>query len=312
MFLTARILFLNEKDYIWYALKSVYDAVDAIVVVEGCIEEYGNVKSMVSSEGLSTDGSDREVNRFIKDDDPDHKVNYSRIGFVKNYAELANIALDFFPEETTHFLNIDADEVYKAEDVLRVKKLFEEFSGLCGVEIDRIHFYLDFWTRRISSQVKLESTGGTKFRKFYPEEYYPERGAEHMPQLHGDPVMDLWLPWWEDDLGRGIKTALEKGLDGITLRRYMMPQYHYGWVRSEAKMMERLVQTMRRVDVYSGKGEFADMSDAELVEYAWLYNPVCTGVIGDVDILEPFVDEHPEVMKTHPYYGMHKEDFGWP
>ncbi len=330
MYLTARILFLNEADYIWYVLKSMYDAVDCIVVVEGCIEEYGKTEGFYSDAGLSADRSFHEVMSFIENDDQDGKIAYQRYGFAKNYAELANFAVRFFPQETTHFLNVDADECYKASDILRVREMFSDYPGLCGVAVDRIHFYLDFWTRRIAKKMaKLEPTGGTMFRKFYPGEYYPDKSAEHNPQLNGKKLTSLWLPWTTPgDIKKGIETAKEQGLDGITLRQRVLPQYHYGWVRRPDKMLERTLQTYRRSDRYSGKNEWEQLSDEDLKEFIQLYNPIWTGILPDSDVLEKFPlanvqgirsdqisfglpDEHPLPMKDHPFFGMQRRDFGW-
>lgn len=312
MFLTARILFLNEEDYIWYSLKSIYDAVDCIVVVEGCIEEYGKTSKYISEDGHSIDNSDVQVQRFIAEDDPQKKVRYEREGFVKNYAELANKALRLFPKETTHFLNVDADEVYKAEDIQKVKDLFEKYPKLCGVAVDRVHFYLDFWTRRVSTKMdKLGPTGGTMFRRFYPGEHYPDKSAEHNPQLNGKPLTTRWLPWTTWNIEAGVKDAKRRKLDGITLRQRVILQYHYGWVRKQEKMLERVIQTYRRSDRYSGKGQWNNLSDEELAEYVQTYNPIWTGILPDEDRLIPFKGQHPEVMKQHSFFDLRKEDFGW-
>lgn len=312
MFLTARILCLNEEDYIWYSLKSMYDAVDRIIIVEGCTEQYGKTKNYVTNWGLSIDNTAQEIERFMTEDDPETKVVHLRYGFAKNYAELANRAVELIPKETTHFLNVDADEVYKAEDIQKVKNLFEKYPRLCGVAVDRIHFYLDLWTRRRSAKAEiLEGTGGTMFRRYYQGESYPDKSAEHNPQLNGKPLTDRWLPW-HDNIKVGIETSLRiKNCDGITLRKRMMPQYHYGWVRNQEKMLERVIQTYRRSDRYSGIGRWDDFSDQELAEYIQTYNPVWTGILPDEDQLVPFEGKHPEPMKEHPFYNIRKEDFGW-
>ena len=313
MFLTARILFLNEEDYIEYVIRSIYPAVESIVIVEGCIEEYGKTSGQYTPDGLSTDRSSELINDFITAEDPDGKIKYSQYGFAKCYGELANFAVTLIPHQTTHFLNVDSDEVYCPKDILGIKGLFSKFPGLCGVAVDRMHFYLDFWILRHNVQAKkLEVTGGTMFRKFYPGELYPEKRAEHNPSFAGKSMTHFWHPWWEDDLEKGIAVAKKENLEGITWRRKVMPQFHYGWVRQLEKMTERLVQTYRRVDAYSGSNKYTSMTDEALIEFLQLYNPVFTGVGDSEDTLQNYVDRHPDVMRAHPFYGMRKEDFGWP
>lgn len=311
MFLTARILFLNEEDYIQYILRSIYPAVECIVIVEGCIEQYGKGLEY-APEGLSTDRSEELINAFIQNEDPDGKVIYHRHGFARNYGELANVAVALIPGRTTHFLNVDGDEVYSPMDIARTKQLFKIYPGLCGVAVDRLHFYLDFWTlRRNKKAEKLGPTGGTMFRRFYPGETYPDKGAEHNPRLDGERLVEYWLPWWEDDVEKGIRLAKEKGFLGITWRRKMMPQFHYGWVREERKMIERLLQTYRRVDAYSGRGLYSSMDDEELIEFIRLYHPMFTGIDDPDNVLEEYLGKHPEVMKEHPFHELYKEDIGW-
>jgi hypothetical protein len=313
MFLTARILFLNEEDYLREAVLSVYPAVDRVVILEGCIREYGKVEGRVTREGLSVDRSAEILHRLIRDEDPEKKIEYVRYGFAENYAALANAAVKLIPLGTTHFLNIDADEVYRASDILQVREMFEAHEGLCGVAVERIHFYLDFWTVRWNKKMRqLEPVGGTMFRRFYRGERYPERAAEHNPQLDGAPITARWLPWTALNIRDGIAEARSQGLDGITLRRRVVPQFHYGWVRGVRKMKERVVQTMRRTDAYSGQHRWKGRSDAELIEYSEMYNPIWTGVLSGGDELGEFEGVHPQIMRAHPFYHFRRTDFGWP
>ena len=76
-------------------------------------------------------------------------------------------------------------------------------------------------------------------------------------------------------------------------------------------MLERVVQTYRRIDAYSRTGAWADKTDDELKELIKMYNPVWTGVLPEGEELVPFEGEHPSVMKSHPFYRLKKEDFGW-
>lgn len=313
MYLTARILFLNEEDYLPYAIRSIYPVVDAIVIVEGCIREYGMVSGRYTEEGLSVDNSALIVRQIQEYEDPDRKVIFVQHGFASNYGVLANHAIDLIPRQTTHFLNVDADEIYSPQDIQSVKDLFEAHPRLCGVAVDRIHFYLDFGTVRKNRKAsKLGPIGGTMFRKYYKEEYYPGKNAEHNPFIGNQRLMSLWFSWHGANIKEGIDQANRAGNQyGISLRRRLIPQFHYGWVRHCEKMLERVMQTYRRVDAYSGKNQYTEMTDGQLAEHIQTYHPVWTGMLSDAEELVPFEGEHPDVMKKHPFYWRKREKFGW-
>lgn len=130
----------NEESFIWYTLKSIYNAVDYIRVVEGAVENQVNA----TRDGHSTDKTVEIIKDFIEKEDPDKKVLLIQID--KPWKNLEEIKQQFLKQNVFGEWNLisDADEIYKESDIKLLKKLIEinptasEFVPLF------LHFYGDF------------------------------------------------------------------------------------------------------------------------------------------------------------------------
>lgn len=60
----------NEEYYIYRALKQAYPFVDELVISEGCLSPFGGLSAH------STDGTRKEIERFIEREDKDKKVRF--------------------------------------------------------------------------------------------------------------------------------------------------------------------------------------------------------------------------------------------
>ena len=113
---------LNESDYLFNSLMSVYPHVDRIVIVEGCSKFMKEIApGSITEEGLSTDGTTKIIENFP---DPEDKIIHVKKGLVD-----ASVA-DGLMNEFWNYLDqgdimwvIDGDEVWYGWAVQRIKEL---------------------------------------------------------------------------------------------------------------------------------------------------------------------------------------------
>lgn len=129
----------NGEEFIEYTLKSIYDEVDFIRIVEGAVANQVNA----TEDGHSTDRTVEIINNFIKEHDKDNKVQLVQIDRpYKNLEEMKQTFLDY-AVRGEWLLICDVDEFYKPEDVALLRKAIEykpmasEFVPLF------LHFYRD-------------------------------------------------------------------------------------------------------------------------------------------------------------------------
>lgn len=217
--LTATMICLNECDYIWASLMSIYSVVDKIIIVEGATK-YA-IKDMVSPTGLSTDGTPMLIQAFIDAYDIKGKIKYIRVGFVNDKTELRNRCLEHVPEGTSYLLIVDGDELYMEEDVKKAVKTMIETDALMGQAK-----HLMFWG---STHNLLEPADGS--------DHYVMRLLKYAPGMfyksHLDPFLDPTTSYFADP-SRVIK------IDELRL-------FHFGEVKDKRKIVLKRWERLRQM-----------------------------------------------------------------
>lgn len=124
----------NEKDFIEFSLKSIYDYVDKIIVIEGAWAE--NYK--VNGHMRSTDGTIRLLRDFP---DPDNKITL-RFHNEDSQLKQRDCVFDYFPQGDHWLWIVDGDEVYKQEDILKLKNILQNTNAE-GIKINSYTFVND-------------------------------------------------------------------------------------------------------------------------------------------------------------------------
>ena len=160
--ITAGIIVLNGRDTIRLALRSIYDFVDKIVIVEGAVEDYARVNSdMVfvdrgkpkQTDYDSIDGTFEEIAKCIDEFDP-----YGKIEVVpppdgrywKNKAEMQNAIAERI--DTDLYLKVDSDEIFTESDVEYLKRHFILDERLTCIQILKHEFWKSLKTVAIGGQ----------------------------------------------------------------------------------------------------------------------------------------------------------------
>ena len=134
------IQMLNEEEFAPLVLRSIYDQVDRILVIEGAVAN--NPRS--TSDGHSIDKTREVLADFKKNHDPKKKVVVISINkHWKNLEEMKQTFLDMSIPGDWILIN-DADEIYKPEDIARLRRAIELNPQACEFVPNFLHFYRDF------------------------------------------------------------------------------------------------------------------------------------------------------------------------
>lgn len=320
------MIVVNEADWVWWSLKSVYDSVDHIVIVEGVSKDTWMEFDLFTPDGLSTDGTQEEIKRFIEQEDPDHKIEYAQVGFQDTIGALRDIALHLCPSDSDYILVVDADHLYDESQLRHVKFLCEKYPNIRTVFAEQLIFFQDMHHILTIGQEYLRPYGHHLSCFFY--RYNPElRYKSEIPFFDHQLEPDGWLhPQQEVSL-----TTLPKSSDDVAVYPPQFQFWHFGWMgRRESFERHLLGTTWRRIlrikwlqehDPEKAKEiegsywmQFVGMTAEEILDYHHLYHKIWTGLYDDKvdEKLIPYTGIYPldGLIQTHPFWGKSRHWFG--
>jgi len=142
--ITFGIIVLNGEPFTRYCLASLYPFAHEIIVIEGGHED---AKSVCTPDGHSVDGTLEALYKFKNEEDSENKLTIvTRDGFWPKKDELGRDRTPqsrAYAERATgeYLWQIDIDEFYKREDMLRILKMLSENPSISAVTFP----FLNFW-----------------------------------------------------------------------------------------------------------------------------------------------------------------------
>ena len=203
---------LNEDEYIDKSLRSVmkHPAVKKVAVVEGSVRKFAHA---ASKSGLSIDNTREKVLDVLQDDE-EGKIIYDRYGWAFDKSELRNRAIDLLGDAIDYVLVVDADELWKTEDLDRLIGYFMK-------NLDKTVFwpsFYHFWKKK--SQVAVGSQWDMPLFRCFKYSDKSFRFKEH----HLPP---------RNEKGDLATSQGEVFLDDVFV-------YHYGYMKSDERVQEKI------------------------------------------------------------------------
>lgn len=271
MFWTARYAVFNEEDYIIPSLRSIYDSVDSIVIVEGILpfieEKY------YTEEESSIDNTVQLIKDFQEYEDPDKKITFHQIGVIPgkdSKGDLNRAIYNLMDPRTEGFISIDGDELLKKDEISRAKEYFERSPSLLAVRMTDLMFWQDFnhilvfdGMRSVTRMFRYQKNGG------YRGIFYQNEEGVSIDRIRDSRVIDL---------------------------SHFFSKYHFGWVREKSKIIEKRVRTLRN-SVIRGHPNLVistSLSKEELEREAYLQCKLYT------EEYDPYVNERVVEYKGTP------------
>lgn len=327
MVITALMVVINMEDWVRWALRSIYPAVDHIIITEGVAEDKWEDFSLFTRDGLSTDRTPDEIEDFMREEDPDHKVVWERVGFQRSMSFLRDMNLQLCPDDTDFCLVADADHIYDFEQLLRVKGLCEDFPGIRTVYMNQLLFFLDM-------DHVLEI--GKEYQKLYGHHLsnFFFRWAPNLKYSREASFVDNQLlpSGWLHPKSEVTYKELRSLSYDVAVYPPQFRCYHMGWVGRQETIEVHLLKTVwsrtlrMRWLLENAPGKITDadrrnwmpfvgMSRDEIIDYQRLYHKIWTGIFDD-SVRERLVSykwpSHlKELLSQHPFWGKNREWFGF-
>lgn len=286
--IVACYIVLNEADYIFHSISSIYPVVDKIIIVEGATQ-YA-VKDVVSPVGLSTDGTPQLIQAFIDHVDLEGKVKWVRAGWVSSKTDLRNRCLEHLPPNTSFILRIDGDELFMAEDL---KNAIKEMLKTNALVAQARH--LMFWG---STELLLESV---------PDPDYVDVLYRYSPTMFYRDHMELMLdpnhPYREDPT-RIIRP------EGFRL-------FHMGHVKDVRKIILKRWERLRQLQIeaqHIPHFQYLKQKDdyrlyVEAISHCKAFN--LANIDTRCESVMPYSGPWPESLISHMHHKMPPSFFGF-
>lgn len=196
MKIAAGIIIFNSDFVLKQVLDSIYPYMNQILISEGCVKYWAD-------KGFTT-STDKTNEILANYPDPDHKITVVH-GTYTEKTEQCNAYMQHVQHDTDYVWNIDADEVFKANDIEKIIELLEK-EKYTSVGFRSFSFYGGFDRYLTGFEQEHEFL---RIRKYYPGAMW----ANHRP-----PTIEL--PAGE----------VKKHLSFETLAAMGIFMYHYSYV----------------------------------------------------------------------------------
>ena len=294
---------LNGGEYLWYALKSVYDFIKdsggQIIIIEGSTQ----YAKMVSEDGHSIDNTKDIIEGFKKDSD-DGFIIYKRVGKVENKQILRNTYFEVIrnlPKEKQPdwILMLDDDELYKKEDLQRLDNFLSNNPNYEYVFNPQRWIWKDFKTEAYSSEnTSLKQIKqGTRIDKLFYDAVGTRlrQGQYHERIFKWNPgIKHISHSVITDKEGRDI--YIDPYYESKRIVFPGCPRYHYGYMTTTQRMGERFQYYEKRdksKEVSSKNALWQDNYGSYLLRGKPANS--CT-------MIREYFGDHPEIIKQHPYW----------
>jgi len=256
------IQMLNEEEFAPLVLRSIYDQVDRILVIEGAVANHPHS----TPDGHSVDRTREILADFKANHDPAKKVVIISINkHWKNLEEMKQTFLDMSIPGDWILIN-DADEFYKPEDIVRLRRAIELNPHACEFVPNFLHFYRDF---------NHVAVPGPEWQPQHQRIFKYVRGMKY----NSHPVVT-------DPAGHCTYFSPHYQHRRVMLNNFFI--YHYGYARSNMNDIMDMKQKYyeKELAVHDGANKKFDQKVKD-----WF---------GKTErLLYFYPGEHPEIMKTH-------------
>lgn len=255
-------------EYLPYSLQSIYDFADEIIICDGIIQQFNLQHNQdCKANGGSTDGTDEFIHNF---NDKDNKIKF-KVGQWRYEKEKRQYMLN--QAKGDWMFVVDIDEVYKPEHLQWIKQKLKDEKRIKAVWLHHYRFCRDFnhyylW-------------GCNVFQKMYPHcRLYGLRDMLY------DKRKVFKYPFHESK--NVTRAEFDKHL--IFPNEHDIVCYHYSNVCSKEK-------SMKKKAIAQGLGHNISQWESD-----WFGIGISKEEYFQRRNIKEFKGEHPEIMKSHPYY----------
>lgn len=272
--ITFGIIVLNGEPFIRYCLRSIYPFAYEIIIVEGGHED---ARSVCTHDGHSIDSTLESLYKFKKEEDTENKLTIiTKNGFWPKKDELGRCRTAqsrAYAEKATgdYLWQIDIDEFYKKEDMLRIIRMLNNDPSITAISFKQKSFWggIDYLSE---SYALLRNKGG--WNRIFKWNTGYKYITHEPPTIQDEKGIDLHTKYW---------------VSGEIMKSKNIYMYHYSLLFPWQVEQKLKVYRDEKPEYYSGIVEWAQNN------YFRLENPFRVHNLYHVPSwLERFRGRHPE------------------
>lgn len=283
---------LNEEDYIWYVMESIYDVVDQIVLVEGS-DEYS--RRFDPDTGLSVDKTGKIIRAFKKQRDFTNKIVHIEAGRVgpnlgSKYKWQSEYYAEFLKPGDYNLL-VSGDEIFDPGEVQKAIKYLDENPNMWCVGFEHLMFWKSFHQllcvqnhRDIQPRLRIWQEG------LYFRNVGALQTSESKPYGY---------------TGKTKAGRCDDFVDEIKI-------YHMGWVRERKKFIEKrvwgLIKAREELNI-PRLAYLKNLDDEDIYLEAEFQGKMFTGEYSLDEYIAPYIGPWPSVLLKHPWFNRQAENF---
>lgn len=225
---------LNEEDFISESIRSIinHPNITKIAVVEGLVDQNEHTENF---DGLSIDRTPEDI---ILAGNLNKKLIYDRYGYAGNKSELRNRGLELLGKDIDYVLVVDADEVWKSDDIDKLVKHIVENPDDSVIYFKLLHFW---------KKPNLLATGGQWDKNLFRFFKYQDKTLHW--EIHESPPVNSRL------------VSVEY-LGNVAYRNDIFC-YHYGYMKSENRVKEKIEYYKKRDTDLNVKDTFSNWEEGK-------------------------------------------------
>jgi len=213
--ITAGIIVLNGADTIERCLRSIYDHVEHIVIVEGVVADYAKQNPTLHDNGRSVDATIATIMQFP---DPLKKIELVMEDKIwKNKNEMQNEIAKRVNTEL--YLKVDADEIWEEKDIEYCRRIFIQDSKLTVMYMQRWHFWKNLQTVAVGGQWDCAEARMWRWTPGFHHDEEDKKGFNYLCDAAGVPV---------------------KSPEYKTVQIMQRLHYHLGYCRNEQHILGKI------------------------------------------------------------------------
>lgn len=250
---------LNEEQYIGASLRSVirHPNVKKVAVVEGASRLFSHA---ATEKGLSVDNT-KGIIQKVQSEPNGEKIIYEQMGWAVDKSQMRNRALALLGKDMDYILVVDADEVWKQEDLTQ---LVAEVLHAPHINVFYFGFY-HFW-----HNPKLVAVGSQWDKPLFRCFKYENKNLRW--DRHEAPVVN--------EYGQSIDIPAQS----TTLQRVHV--YHYGAMKDGKRIREKLEYYRKRDEKLKVVDTWTNWQDG--LPTQWTHGG---------GTVQPFTGTHPEEIE---------------
>lgn len=264
--LSVGIIAFNAANYLREALDSVYEIASEIIIVEGAIK---GMWDQADVDGSSTDATRHLIATYH---DPENKITLvlPRPGHKwEDKIEMQNEIA--WRVRGDLYLKLDADEIWKPQDLLRAMQMFEDDHELDILKVGFWHFWTSF---------DLVATGGGQWESKIPRMWRWQEGFHHGVGMSFNYFIDR----------HEAKVAAPEFKEGVIEERVV---YHFGYVQPVGYIRAKIAYMAGRGIERKVEDTYSNWAPGQVTQPCQQNGTAVA-----------FEGELPAVMIGHPYYGV--------